>query len=144
MNGGDDSFDVLELRTARALAPSPALPAALVPMEPIDPASAVATRTFRLNGRRINFHVHGVRFQVLSIGGGAPPPELAGWKDTIFVNGKRTVRVIVRFPAYADPDVPYMFHCHLLYHEDRGMMGQFVVVAPGQPAGHVGNHAGDG
>ena len=27
---------------------------------------------------------------------------------------------------------PFMYHCHLLYHEDSGLMGQFVVVAPGQ------------
>jgi hypothetical protein len=31
--------------------------------------------------------------------------------------------------------MPYMFHCHLLTHEDAGMMGQFVVVEPGQEAG---------
>ena len=30
--------------------------------------------------------------------------------------------------------MPYMYHCHLLMHEDNGMMGQFVVVAPGQRA----------
>ena len=45
-----------------------------------------------------------------------------------------TVRVIARFEDYADPDVPYMFHCHVLQHEDDGMMGQFVVVLPGQRA----------
>ena len=28
---------------------------------------------------------------------------------------------------YADPVNPYMFHCHILEHEDVGMMGQFVV-----------------
>jgi len=28
-----------------------------------------------------------------------------------------------------------MFHCHLLQHEDNGMMGQFVVVKPGDNAG---------
>ena len=27
-----------------------------------------------------------------------------------------------------------MYHCHLLVHEDQGMMGQFVVVEPGQQA----------
>ncbi len=37
----------------------------------------------------------------------------------------------MRFADYADPDTPYMFHCHLLSHEDHGMMGQFVVVKPG-------------
>jgi len=45
------------------------------------------------------------------------------------------VRVIARFEDYADPDIPYMFHCHVLKHEDDGMMGQFVVVLPGQGAG---------
>jgi FtsP/CotA-like multicopper oxidase with cupredoxin domain len=34
----------------------------------------------------------------------------------------------MRFSDYTDPDVPYMFHCHVLEHEDSGMMGQFVVV----------------
>ena len=28
-----------------------------------------------------------------------------------------------------------MYHCHLLYHEDQGMMGQFVVVEKGQASG---------
>jgi hypothetical protein len=35
---------------------------------------------------------------------------------------------MMRFPEYADPHLPYMFHCHILEHEDMGMMGQFVVV----------------
>jgi FtsP/CotA-like multicopper oxidase with cupredoxin domain len=43
----------------------------------------------------------------------------------------------MQFRDYADPDTPYMFHCHLLPHEDAGMMGQFVVVRPGQQAGAV-------
>jgi hypothetical protein len=37
-----------------------------------------------------------------------------------------------------------MFHCHLLFHEDLGMMGQFVVVEPGQRAGHIHHHTGHG
>lgn len=41
----------------------------------------------------------------------------------------------MRFSDYTDPDLPYMFHCHLLQHGDRGMMGQFVVVEPGQDPG---------
>jgi hypothetical protein len=41
------------------------------------------------------------------------------------------------FDGPADPDTPYMYHCHLLYHEDRRMMGQFVVVEKGQQAGKV-------
>jgi FtsP/CotA-like multicopper oxidase with cupredoxin domain len=41
------------------------------------------------------------------------------------------IRIIARFDDHADPTTPYMFHCHVLRHEDRGMMGQFVVVEPG-------------
>jgi len=86
------------------------------------------------DGVQHNFHVHDVQFQVLSIDGAAPPAELAGWKDTIFVRPGTTVKIAMRFTDYADPDTPYMYHCHLLMHEDRGMMGQFVVTEPGQVA----------
>jgi len=36
------------------------------------------------------------------------------------------VRFVTSFEDYSDPDTPYMFHCQVLEHEDRGMMGQFV------------------
>ena len=79
-----------------------------------------------------NFHVHTVQFQVLDIDGAAPPPQLAGWKDTVYLPPGSEVRIIASFTDYADPMWPYMYHCHLLWHEDSGLMGQFVVVAPGQ------------
>jgi len=41
------------------------------------------------------------------------------------------VKVAVQFDSLTDPDSPYMYHCHVLRHEDNGMMGQFVVVEPG-------------
>jgi suppressor of ftsI len=92
-----------------------------------------------------NFHVHGVSFRVLDYRGDPAPPHLSGLKDTVYVPPGDTVRLLVRFPDYGDPDTPYMFHCHILQHEDRGMMGQFVVVAPGQEHGvpdhdHAGGH----
>ncbi|MEU7754201.1 multicopper oxidase domain-containing protein [Micromonospora sp. NPDC049171] len=37
-----------------------------------------------------------------------------------------------------------MYHCHLLWHEDAGMMGQFVVVDPGQAPGRPPTHTGHG
>jgi FtsP/CotA-like multicopper oxidase with cupredoxin domain len=86
--------------------------------------------------------VHDVQFQVLSVDGGKPPAELGGWKDTIFMPPKSEAQIILRFADYADPDMPYMYHCHLLMHEDDGMMGQFVVVEPGQSAGRVRAAAG--
>lgn len=82
-----------------------------------------------------SFHVHDVQFQLLSVGGESPPPELAGWKDTVYLRPAVEYRLILRFTDYTDPDFPYMYHCHLLWHEDQGMMGQFVVIGPGQQAG---------
>lgn len=75
-----------------------------------------------------SFHIHQVQFQVLSVNGEPPPPELMGWEDTVWVNEERTVEIAARFDSYSNPDDPYMFHCHLLDHEDLGMMGQFIVV----------------
>jgi FtsP/CotA-like multicopper oxidase with cupredoxin domain len=79
-----------------------------------------------------NFHIHDVQFQILDIGGNPPSPELAGWKDTVYLRPQTHYRVIMRFEEYVDPHVPYMYHCHLLWHEDTGMMGQFVVVEAGE------------
>jgi FtsP/CotA-like multicopper oxidase with cupredoxin domain len=93
------------------------------------------------DGTPHSFHVHDVQFQVLSVGGEAPPPELSGWKDTVLLAPNETVRIIARFADYADPDVPYMYHCHVLKHEDAGMMGQFVVVEPGQKPGRPDTHS---
>jgi blue copper oxidase len=95
------------------------------------------------DGSPHNFHVHDVQFQVLDVDGAAPAPELRGWKDTIFMPPGRNVGLIARFDDFADPSTPYMFHCHLLRHEDQGMMGQFVVVEPGesgQPSRSHGQH----
>jgi FtsP/CotA-like multicopper oxidase with cupredoxin domain len=78
-----------------------------------------------------NFHIHNSMFQVLEIDGKAPPPELAGFKDTVYVPPLQSVRFAIRFGQYADPATPYMVHCHLLAHEDAGMMQQFVMVEPG-------------
>jgi FtsP/CotA-like multicopper oxidase with cupredoxin domain len=82
-----------------------------------------------------NFHIHDVQFQVLSVGGTAPPAELSGWKDTVYLVPHTPLRLIMTFRDYTDRHMPYMFHCHLLAHEDAGMMGQFLVLKPGQRAG---------
>lgn len=85
-------------------------------------------------GNYHDFHVHDVQFEVLTIDGHEPGAQLSGWKDTIFMPPGRTARIAMRFTDYADPDSPYMYHCHLLAHEDAGMMGQFAVVSHGQTA----------
>ncbi|MFD3701695.1 multicopper oxidase family protein [Nocardia sp. NPDC058658] len=79
-----------------------------------------------------NFHVHDVQFQILAIDGNPPPPALSGWKDTVYTTPDVTYTLAMHFADHTDPTYPYMFHCHLLHHEDKGMMGQFLVLGPGQ------------
>lgn len=78
------------------------------------------------------FHIHDVQFYILDRdnGGGPVVPSTteSGLKDTVLVEAGETVRVIAKFQDYADPVIPYMYHCHNLIHEDNGMMGQFTVV----------------
>jgi blue copper oxidase len=74
------------------------------------------------------FHIHDIEFYVLDINGMPPPPGYAGLKDVILVQPEDTVRFITKFTTFSDPMVPYMFHCHLLHHEDDGMMGTFLVL----------------
>jgi bilirubin oxidase len=77
------------------------------------------------------FHIHNVPFYILDINGQQPPPELSGRKDVVLVpGGQGTVRFITKFEDFANSEVPYMYHCHMLTHEDQGMMGQFIVFDP--------------
>ncbi|MEJ2887506.1 multicopper oxidase family protein [Actinomycetospora aeridis] len=161
--GGDDTLDLLELRPAGRLERSPALPAVLSRETPLRERAGARTRRFVLSSNRINglamdmtrvdevlepgatevwefvnrhtlphnLHVHDARMQVL----GEP-----AWKDTVAVAPGTTVRALVRVGPYADPEVPYMLHCHLLRHEDDGMMLQFLVVAPGRRPAAITGH----
>jgi len=70
------------------------------------------------------FHVHGALFRVLSIEGSPPPAHLTGWKDTVLVEDK--AELVIAFNQSATRDHPFMFHCHILEHEDAGLMGQYV------------------
>jgi FtsP/CotA-like multicopper oxidase with cupredoxin domain len=74
------------------------------------------------------FHVHDVQFLIVDRNGRAPEPAEQGWDDNVLLYPGDRVQILVRFRYDADPHRPYMFHCHILEHEDRGMMGQFVVV----------------
>ena len=74
------------------------------------------------------FHIHDVQFYILDRDGVSPPENEQGLKDVVFVEGGETVRFITKFEDFADSEVPYMYHCHILPHEDGGMMGQFIVV----------------
>ena len=75
------------------------------------------------------FHIHDTQFRIIDRNGRAPGAGEQGLKDTVLVYPREKVRIITQFENYADAKTPYMFHCHILEHEDAGMMGQFVVVA---------------
>jgi bilirubin oxidase len=84
------------------------------------PAPLGATEIWQLEnplGMDHPFHLHGFQFQVLDRGG---VPEPRAWKDTVNVAKGELVRFVVRYDDYPGK---WMFHCHILDHEDHGMMG---------------------
>ncbi len=72
------------------------------------------------------FHVHGTSFQVVSRGGQRVDPATEGLKDVVVVDGGGA-EILVRVDQKADAATPFMLHCHILEHEDAGMMAQFTV-----------------
>jgi spore coat protein A len=87
-------------------------------------------------------HLHLVQFQILRRQGFDPValrrgvvelvgmPRLpaaneVGWKDTAVVNPREVLTIIIRFEGYTGR---YVFHCHMLEHEDNDMMRPFEVV----------------
>lgn len=73
------------------------------------------------------FHIHDVQFNVIEQSGGVPSSSQIGWKDVVLVPPLDSVKFITKFETFADASTAYMYHCHLLHHEDDGMMGQFIV-----------------
>ena len=147
--------DLLVLRYEDAPPVAPvALPTVLRPIPALDPAQATQTRLMVMSQGLINglqmdmdridvsarlgateiwqienvvgmdhpFHLHGFQFQVLDRDG--VPEPFRSWKDTVNVPKHQTVRFIVRYDNF--PGM-WMFHCHILDHEDHGMMGVLEV-----------------
>jgi len=89
-------------------------------------------------------HLHLVRFQILDrrnferfayqskrqlrFTGPVMPPDAneIGWKDTVRADAGMVTRIIVRFEGYTGR---YVWHCHILEHEDNEMMRPYEVVA---------------
>lgn len=72
------------------------------------------------------FHIHGTQFRILTENGKPVAAHRQGWKDTVKVEGAKS-EILVRFDHCAAPEHAYMAHCHLLEHEDTGMMLGFSV-----------------
>lgn len=82
------------------------------------------------------FHIHGLQFQVLER---TVLPELRagwetvsagyvdeGWKDTVLLMPDERVKLLLRFAEHTGTSV---VHCHILEHEDMGLMRNLEVVA---------------
>jgi len=74
------------------------------------------------------FHIHDMHFYILNIDGGPVPNYEQGKKDVVLVMPMQYVEFITKFEDFADDSIPYMYHCHLLHHEDDGMVGSFKVI----------------
>jgi spore coat protein A, manganese oxidase len=88
-------------------------------------------------------HLHLVRFQILDrqpyepwqfqtkrtlhfLGPPQPPsPGEAGWKDTVQAYSRMVTRIIVPFTGFTGR---YVWHCHILEHEDNEMMRPYEVI----------------
>jgi FtsP/CotA-like multicopper oxidase with cupredoxin domain len=76
------------------------------------------------------FHIDGVSFRILDRDGRPPEAHEPGLKDAVFGPiPARDVGLIMAFPDFGHPDHPCMYHCHILEHEDAGVMGQFQMTA---------------
>ncbi|HET7678218.1 MAG TPA: multicopper oxidase family protein [Candidatus Limnocylindrales bacterium] len=76
-------------------------------------------------------HIHDVDQQLVSRNGSPPTPDEL-MKETWNISGGQTVEVKLKF---TDNVGRYVFHCHILEHEDAAMMAQFEVVAPASSTG---------
>jgi bilirubin oxidase len=154
----EEPSDLVTVRYAED-APTPFLeiPEVIRPIEALDEGDVTTTRVFALtqgfiNGKTMDmgrvdevatlgsteiwqvenlvgmdhpFHLHGFSFQVIDRNG--VPEPFPKWEDTVNVPKHETVRFIVKFEDYPGK---WMYHCHILDHENFGMMGVLEVREP--------------
>lgn len=77
------------------------------------------------------FHLHEELWHTISRDGKKPPPWERGLEDTWKLDPGETVKVAAKFTDYTGL---FMLHCHMLDHEDHGLMGQFDVVRTSRKA----------
>ena len=99
-------------------------------MDRIDLSSRVGEveewRVFNNSHMDHPFHLHGTQFQVVQReqGGVVTPEPFKAWRDTVNLRPYETVVFHVR---QLTPGIR-MFHCHILEHEDLGMMANLEVI----------------
>jgi FtsP/CotA-like multicopper oxidase with cupredoxin domain len=68
-------------------------------------------------------HLHGHAFRVISRNGA--PTARREWQDTVLMAPQETVEIAF----VADNPGDWMFHCHVLEHQESGMMGVIRIAA---------------
>jgi blue copper oxidase len=90
------------------------------------------------------FHIHDIEFFIFSINGDTNVPAyMRGPKDVVYVQDGQSVKYVTKFEDFAteiNSDSCYMYHCHILAHEDHGMMGQFIVTYPQSSVDYEPSH----
>jgi FtsP/CotA-like multicopper oxidase with cupredoxin domain len=83
-------------------------------------------------------HLHEEAWRTVSRNGQPPPAWEAGFQDTWRLDPGDTVEVAAKVTDYLGP---FLIHCHMLDHEDHGMMATFAVVKPGTAALGPAHHS---
>src|SRR3546814_14607823 len=65
------------------------------------------------------FHVHDGQFRILDRNGLPPSVGEQGLKDVVVVAPRERVRILMRFDDYADPNLQFLYHCHILVHNSE-------------------------
>ena len=87
-------------------------------------------------GQAHPFHVHLVSFKFSIATANRPPvPNSVGKTQSWCLPGCRSDHHALRAICRSS-EVPYMYHCHIMEHEDNGMMGQFLVVEEPEQLGN--------
>lgn len=76
------------------------------------------------------FHIHQTDFQVIAKNG--RPEEFIGYQDTVDIETGGTTTIIIPFTSPTQVG-RFVYHCHILEHEDGGMMQNIVVFDPSDP-----------
>ena len=69
------------------------------------------------------FHIHVNDFQVITVNG--KPYDAHGLQDMVLIPGHGEVVIRIPFEDFVGKSV---YHCHIMFHEDHGMMGAFEIV----------------
>ncbi|MGL4392994.1 MAG: multicopper oxidase family protein [Fusobacteriaceae bacterium] len=69
------------------------------------------------------FHIHGVQFRVIERNGVTVDSSKLEWEDTVLLQPGDTIKILLKFEKTGE----YVYHCHVLEHEEAGMMLKFVV-----------------